>query len=166
MSGNGPQTESRAQGLTAENFDLVRLTAHDLPGVMRLEKASYPQPWTVDNFLGEFNRRVTLPMGLKRGGELAAHCFFWVIAPEIHLLNLAVEPQYRRLGLAGRLMTAMMTVGQRAGVTSYYLEARPSNTPAIALYESRGFKVTGRRPAYYEDGEDACLMTLELPKRN
>ena len=148
--------------LASSDFDLVRLTAHDLPGVLQLEKICYSQPWTADNFLGEFNRRITLPLGLKRGGEVAAHCFFWIIAPEIHLLNLAVLPEYRRLGLARRLVAAMITIGGRAKVESFFLEVRPSNAGAIALYEAHGFRLTGRRPGYYEDGEDACLMTLEM----
>jgi len=151
--------------LQSSDFELVRLTENDLPGVLRLEKICYSQPWTMDNFFGEFNRRITLPLGLKRGGEVAAHCFFWLIAPEIHLLNLAVLPEYRRLGLARRLVAAMITIGGRAGVESFYLEVRPSNAGAMALYESHGFKVTGRRPGYYEDGEDACLMTLEMPRQ-
>ena len=143
-------------------FDLVRLGEEDLPEVMALEKECYDQPWTVENFLGEFRRRITLGLGLKAGRLLAAQCFFWLIRPEIHLLNLAVSPRFRRQGLARRLMTAMLTIGRRAGVESVYLEARPTNLAAITLYESAGFHITGRRPDYYEDGEDAVLMNLDL----
>ena len=143
-------------------FDLVRLSEADLAGVLALERASYTQPWTEENFRGEFHRRITLPLGLKRGGEVAAHCFFWLLPPEIHLLNVAVAEGYRRQGLARRLITAMITIGRRAGVETIFLEARPTNTAAVTLYDSFGFTVAGRRPAYYEDGEDALLMTLEL----
>lgn len=163
MSGAVKQPGGR---LSSADFELTRLTLGDLPGVLRLEQACYSRPWTLDNFLGEFDRRITLPLGLKREGELAAHCFFWIIAPEVHLLNLAVWPQYRRLGLARRLLSAMITIGGRAGAESFFLEVRPSNAGAVALYESHGFKVTGRRPGYYEDGEDALLMTLETLRQS
>jgi len=145
-----------------ENLELVRLTEADLSGIMALEKSCYPQPWTVDNFLGELQRRITLAIGIKDNGKLAAQCFFWIIPPEIHLLNLAVLPEYRRRGLARRLTSAMISIGRRAKIESVYLEARRGNTAAVILYESLGFVVSGRRPGYYEDGEEALLMTLDL----
>ncbi|MDR1043976.1 MAG: ribosomal protein S18-alanine N-acetyltransferase [Candidatus Adiutrix sp.] len=141
---------------------LLRLTEADLPEVLALERLVYSQPWTEGNFQGEFRRQITLALGLKRGGRLLAHCFFWLLPPEIHLLNLAVRPECRRLGLAWRLVTAMESIGRRAGARNIFLEVRPSNRAALSLYRSRGFQVAGRRPGYYGDGEDAVLMTLEL----
>lgn len=149
-------------------FALVRLTAADLGAVLDLESLAYAQPWTEANFRGEFSRRITLAIGFKVSPmgdgrpSLAAHCFFWLLGPEIHLLNLAVRPEYRRRGLARRLMRAMVTLGRRAGGRIFFLEVRPSNEEALALYRSLGFQITGRRPNYYDDGEDANLMTLEI----
>ena len=143
-------------------WPLVRLTEADLPGVLALERLCYTQPWTEENFRGEFNRRITLPLGVKKAGEVAAYCFFWLLPPEIHLLNLAVDPAYRGRGLARRLITAMITIARRAEADTIFLEARPTNTAAVTLYQSFGFTVSGRRPGYYEDGEDALLMTLDL----
>lgn len=148
--------------LKASDFELVRLAESDLPSSLRLERSCYSQPWTYENFEGEFHRQITVPIGLKREDEVAAHCYFWIIAPEVHLLNLAVAPLFRRLGLARRLLSAMVTIGCRAGAHTFFLEVRSTNHGAIALYEAYGFKVTGQRPGYYEDGEDAHLMTLEL----
>lgn len=139
---------------------LVRLTEADLPGVLELERLAYSQPWTEANFRGEFQRRITFCLGFKAGGLVAAHCFFWMVGPEIHLLNVAVRPEYRRLGLARRLLKAMLAIGRRSGVDTVFLEARASNQPALTLYESIGFIAVSRRPDYYEDGEDAVLMTL------
>jgi len=150
-------------------FKLARLTVADLEEVRELESLAYVRPWTEAHFQGEFARPFTLALGLKTGrtifgppSVLAAHCFFWLLGPEIHLLNLAVRPEYRRRGLARRLMRAMLTVGRRAGVETVFLEVRSSNVEARGLYRSSGFAVTGRRPGYYEDGEDAQLMTLDL----
>jgi ribosomal-protein-alanine N-acetyltransferase len=150
-------------------FKLARLTVADLDEVRELERLAYVRPWTEANFRGEFVRPFTLALGLRTGRAvlgsppiLAAHCFFWLLGPEIHLLNLAVRPEYRRRGLARRLMRAMLAVGRRAGVETVFLEVRPSNVEARGLYRSSGFLDTGRRPGYYEDGEDAQLMTLDL----
>lgn len=143
-------------------FDLVRLAEADLPEVLALERRCYTQPWTEENFRGEFHRRITLPLGIKRGGVLAGYSFFWLFPPDVHLLNLAVAPEFRRLGLARRLVTAMMTIGRRAGAEKVYLEVRPTNQAALDLYGSFGFRPDHRRPNYYENGEDALLMTATL----
>jgi ribosomal-protein-alanine N-acetyltransferase len=145
-----------------DGFDLVRLTEADLPQVMALERLCYSQPWTEENFRAEFRRRVTLPLGLKRGKALAGQCFFWLFPPDLHLLNLAVTPACRRLGLGRRLLAAMMTLGRRAGAAKVYLEVRPTNEAALTLYRDFGFQLDYRRPNYYENGEDAFLMTAPL----
>ena len=150
-------------------FDLVRLTVADLDEVLDLENRVFAQPWTKDNFQGEFARRITLAWGLKtapadRGRRtLAGYCFFWLIKPEIHLLNLAVRDEYRRRGLARRLLKAMVSLGRRIGVGRIFLEVRPTNMAALALYRSFGFQPAGRRAGYYDSGEDAQLMTLVMP---
>jgi ribosomal-protein-alanine N-acetyltransferase len=151
------------------SFKLARLTVADLDEVRKLESLAYARPWTESHFRGEFARPFTLALGLKTGRLifgpppiLAAHCFFWLLGPEIHLLNLAVRPEYRRRGLARRLMRAMLALGRRAGAETVLLEVRSGNVEALGLYQASGFAVTGRRPGYYEDGEDAQLMTLEL----
>jgi ribosomal-protein-alanine N-acetyltransferase len=143
-------------------LDLVRLTEADLPGVLELERLVYKQPWTESNFRGEFDRSLTLPLGYKDETLVAGYCFFWLLGPEIHLLNLAVRPEYRRRGLARSLLANMIAVGRRAGVGEVFLEVRHTNQPALSLYQSLGFTLAGRRPDYYDDGEDAAQMTLIL----
>jgi len=144
----------------AKKQELVGLTEADLPGVMELDRLSSAWPWTETGFLGEFHRKITVSLGLKNETLLVAHCFFWLLEPEIHLLNLAVRPEYRRQGLARRLLTAMLARGREAGVETVFLEVRASNRAALALYESLGFAAVCQRPDYYDDGEDALLMTL------
>lgn len=144
------------------HYTLVRLKEADLAAIQALEEACFAVPWTRDNFLGELRRKVTVAIGLRYDGMLAAQCFFWLIAPEIHLLNIAVAPEFRGLGLARRLMTVMLAMGRKSGVDTVFLEARGSNRPAIQLYRSLGFETAGTRPDYYEDGEDAVMMTLKI----
>ncbi len=141
--------------------EIHRLTEADLDDILALERLCYPQPWTEANFRGEIKRPITLPLGYKVDGRVVAQCFFWLLPPEIHLLNLAVHPDYRRLGLGRRLLSAMISIGRRARVEDIFLEVRPSNRAAVELYRSAGFVVAGRRSGYYEDGEDAVLMTLD-----
>lgn len=141
---------------------LRRLTEGDLGAILALERASFPQPWTPENFLGELRRPITVPIGLAAGGGLAGQCFFWLLPPEIHLLNVAVAPAFRRRGYGRRLMRAMLAIGRRAGGHTVFLEARADNAPALGLYEGLGFRRVGLRRGYYGGGVDGVSMTLEL----
>ncbi len=90
---------------------------------------------------------------VERSGRPVAFLLYRVVAGEGEILNLAVDPDYRRQGLARRLWAAVRT---EAAV--WHLEVRESNSAAIALYEALGFTRAGRRERYYADGEAAFLM--------
>ncbi len=80
-----------------------------------------------------------------------------------HIISLAVLPEYRRRGIATRLMeAALRSLRDEYGAREVYLEVRVSNTPAINLYKKLGFRVIHVIPRYYADGEDAYLMAREL----
>jgi ribosomal-protein-alanine N-acetyltransferase len=76
----------------------------------------------------------------------------------MHILNLAVHPQQRRRGLARRLLAAGMAQAREMGARVAWLEVRPSNAPALALYHSFGFKEVGRRLRYYDDTQEDALL--------
>ncbi len=80
-----------------------------------------------------------------------------------HIVSVGVLPEARRLGIATIMMLrAMKAMKVYYGAAEVYLEVRVSNTPAISLYEKLGYKVVGRIPRYYSDGEDAYLMACPL----
>lgn len=102
--------------------------------------------------------------------RLAPHEALWVIperafarwsrvpaAGEAELLRIAVSPEARGQGLGRALLEACQRDLAREGLAHLFLEVRPTNTPAIRLYESCGWKPCGHRPRYYSDGEDAAL---------
>jgi ribosomal-protein-alanine N-acetyltransferase len=81
-----------------------------------------------------------------------------VLADEMHLLNLAVHPAHRRRGIARFLLTTALVRARSQGAAVVWLEVRPSNRAALALYHSFGFEEVGIRPGYYTDnGEDALI---------
>jgi [ribosomal protein S18]-alanine N-acetyltransferase len=87
----------------------------------------------------------------------------WRAADERHLLDLAVDPAWRRQGVGRRILEAVIDDARASGGRMVLLEARASNAAALALYRSAGFFVTDVRRAYYSDnGEDAVVMRLEL----
>jgi ribosomal-protein-alanine N-acetyltransferase len=140
------------------------MAAGDLDGVLEIERASFSMPWSREAFLHELrNNRVARCFVLKAGARIAGYLCLWEVADEVHITNLAVHPTWRRRGF-GRLLLGRALADARArGLRLVVLEVRPTNTEALGLYESFGFRVVGRRRGYYYDtGEDALVMEAVL----
>ncbi|MDR1546800.1 MAG: ribosomal protein S18-alanine N-acetyltransferase [Deltaproteobacteria bacterium] len=148
--------------LPKRDLELTRIPIDDLDQVLEIERLCFSQPWTLDNFLAEFERPYAVILGLYQDRRLTAQCFSWLLPPEGYLLSLAVRPDLQGRGLARRLLESWLTLCRRADVVSMRLEASAVNVPALRLYRSLGFRRTGLRRRYYADGTDAVLMTLDL----
>jgi ribosomal-protein-alanine N-acetyltransferase len=148
-------------GLTIREAGLT-----DINSVVAIEKESFPTPWSRWIFLSELTQSlghflVTGPSP-PQPWQLWGYIIYWLVADEMHLLNLAVHPEKRCRGVARFLLQEALRRSRALGAKVAWLEVRPSNTPALALYASFGFKEVGRRPRYYEDTqEDAILLVLE-----
>lgn len=132
----------------------------DLQAVAELEAMVFPDPWPQALFATEvgqpdrFQRLVFSP-----SGELAAYLFACWQVDELHILKVATHPRFQGMGLATALLTvAKEEVELRRGV-GLILEVRISNRRAIELYRHLGYQIVGRRPRYYQNGEDALVMT-------
>jgi [ribosomal protein S18]-alanine N-acetyltransferase len=137
----------------------------DLADLLAIEAASFVQPWTNANFLSEFNKTPPTLYVTRRDptGPILGYICFWLVADEIQMLNLAVHPAYRRQGFGRTLMTFLLNRARQKKALKVFLEVRPSNQAALALYESLGFKTLYRRPRYYEtEGEDALVMEWSI----
>jgi ribosomal-protein-alanine N-acetyltransferase len=135
----------------------------DLPEVMETDRRSLPKPWSEEIWREELSSPFGLYMVLAEGGALSGHVGLKLIFDEVHVMTLAVRPERRRRGLGQALVEAALADPASAGARRVYLEVRPSNLAARALYSSLGFTETGVRPRYYGD-EDALLMTLDFAK--
>jgi ribosomal-protein-alanine N-acetyltransferase len=137
----------------------------DVRSLSEIEKVSFPSPWSLWCFLAEYaNSKSTI---LVAGPpppdpwETWGYVIFWVIAEEMHILNLAVHPAQRRRGIARSLLTTALAQARDQGAAVVWLEVRPSNTAARTLYHSFGFEEVGIRPGYYTDnGEDALILAF------
>jgi len=141
----------------SEEPDIRRLNYSDLPQVIAIERRSFPTPWSLAMFVLELSKPSGVCLAATREGRLAGYLVCSRYDTVWHLMNVAVDPDRRREGIARGLLDAMIAA---AGPTSdYTLEVRTSNTGAIALYERFGFRSAGTRPRYYRDtGEDAVIM--------
>ena len=135
------------------------MEARDLPSVMEIDALSLPRPWSAAIWRGELGSPYGLYLVLEERGEVVGQIGSRHVLGELHITTIAVKPEYRRRGYARDLIGAALDSYPNA--SHVHLEVRPTNVEAIALYESLGFRKTGRRPRYYGD-EDALLMTLNL----
>jgi ribosomal-protein-alanine N-acetyltransferase len=145
-------------------FAIEPMAFEDLDEVLAIERASFHTPWSRAAFRYELGEnRVARCLVCRVGRRVVGYVCLWEIGHEIHITNLAVHPSFRRRGFARRLLAPLLEDGRRRGITLVVLEVRPTNTEALTLYESLGFRVIGRRKGYYFDtGEDALVMEAAL----
>ncbi len=139
-----------------------RLTYGDLPEVLSIERRSFPAPWSLAMFVLEVSKPSGVCLAATAGEEIVGYLVCSRYADVFHLMNVAVDPSRRRLGIAERMVERMLSEAGRE--ERYTLEVRISNHGAIAMYEKLGFRRAGRRRRYYSDnGEDAMIMWLGEP---
>jgi ribosomal-protein-alanine N-acetyltransferase len=140
------------------------MSIEDLDAVLAIERASFTTPWSRAAFRYELlQNRVARCTVVRADREVVGYLCLWEIGHEIHITNLAVHPTYRRQGIARVLLGGTLEEARRTAVEQVFLEVRPTNTEARALYERFGFQVVGRRKGYYFDtGEDALVMEVRL----
>ena len=148
--------------MSAESATIERVfSGQDLDAVAALEAASFTNPWTREMLERELaTSAVARVYVLRIADRVAAFCSCWVVCDELHINTLAVDPGFRRQGLATTMMRQLLTLSEHEGATRALLEVRRSNIPAIRLYESLGFQVSDVRRGYYtHPEEDALILT-------
>lgn len=122
------------------------------------------RPWSAAEFAALLESALVFAVGDERAFALGR-----VIADEAELLTLATDPAYQRQGLGRQTLAAYETAAAQRGATRTLLEVAADNAAAIALYETAGYAVDGRRPGYYRTPQghkvDAVLMSRALPRR-
>jgi [ribosomal protein S18]-alanine N-acetyltransferase len=137
------------------------MTLDDIPAVHRIERASFPVPWPDYAFRQEIeSNRLAHYLVVRAGSQVVGYGGMWMMVDEAHVTTFAVLPDWRRRGIGGRLMLAMVRRAGELGARVATLEVRLSNVAARELYQRFGFRPVGIRPRYYSDNaEDALIMT-------
>ncbi len=135
--------------------------------VLAIEQASFSMPWSKNLFLSEFRSPGVSSLLVSLDNDLlmrmvTGYIVFWNVDDEMHILNLAVTPKYRRQGISRQLVLAAVKRAYAKGARRAFLEVRASNAIAQKLYSSLGFSGSFIRRDYYDSPvEDAIIMTLE-----
>ncbi|MEN3373823.1 ribosomal protein S18-alanine N-acetyltransferase [Dechloromonas sp. ZS-1] len=144
--------------------EFLPMHARDLDEVAALEAHLQAFPWTQGHFADSLTAGHSVWV-LRSGSQLIGFAVVMVVLDEAHLLNIGVDARLHGQGFGARLLRHVMTVAQRHGAHRLFLEVRPSNDRAVALYRHFGFREIGRRKGYYpaQTGrEDALIFDKEL----
>ena len=136
----------------------------DLPRILEIERLAFPSPWS----LASFERELTLPFSRvmvatpEDGNSILGFLCRWLIADECHVLNIAVHPDSRRMGIGAVLITEAISEARSSGADVVTLEVRRTNLAARQLYRKFDFEERRLRRHYYGPGEDAIIMELRF----
>jgi [ribosomal protein S18]-alanine N-acetyltransferase len=143
---------------------LAAMREADLAEVLAIENAIYTHPWTRGNFADSLQAGYFC-CTWRSGAELLGYFILMVAAGEAHLLNLSVAEAHQRGGHGSALLGEAMAIARKGGAQQVFLEVRPSNLGAQALYRRFGFRKVAVRPGYYpalRGREDALVLSLAL----
>lgn len=134
---------------------------YDIPEILRIERASFSAPWSEAAFRQELHKHYALSRVAELRGKVVGYICVNNVLDDCHILNLSVDAEFRRQGLATALMKNTLNESREKGCRFFYLEVRVSNTEARIFYERIGFSVVGIRKKYYNFPiEDAAIMLL------
>lgn len=145
-------------------LDFRPMQADDLEQVLEIERQSYPHPWTQLIFSDCLHAGYSCWVCGKHG-VVEAYGILSVAAGESHLLNICVRAESRQQGIGRKMLRHLISIARRHEAEVIFLEVRPSNTSARALYEDEGFNELGNRRDYYPAGkgrEDALILARIL----
>ncbi|MDD4050972.1 MAG: ribosomal protein S18-alanine N-acetyltransferase [candidate division Zixibacteria bacterium] len=142
-----------------KNKPIIRPMAEgDLEVVTAMEKDLFSDPWPLSAFLDDLASDYSHPFVVQLDNDVAGYAILWIGVDEGHLTNIAVDRKYQRKSIAKQLLSYILRFAAESGLAQVILEVRPSNTPAIFLYESFGFTRLGVRKRYYRNPVEDCLV--------
>ncbi|MEW6685117.1 MAG: tRNA (adenosine(37)-N6)-threonylcarbamoyltransferase complex dimerization subunit type 1 TsaB [Candidatus Edwardsbacteria bacterium] len=152
---------------------ILPMTELDLDEILKIEQASFPDPWKREMFLHDIQEtKQAFSIVAKQrepksryqsGGEVVGYAVVWFVIDEMHLGNIAVAHSRRKKGIGRKLLAYLLDEAKKRNCQLATLEVRVSNEAAISLYRNFGFKEVAIRKKYYRD-EDGLVMIKELEK--
>ena len=144
------------------DYKIVPMTEKHVAGIKEIDDLCFESPWSLKSFESELTNPLAVYFVAISEEKVIGYGGYWWVFDEGQITNIAVHPDFRQKGVASSLIEEMVKKCSVTDVYSLTLEVRKSNNPAISLYEKYGFKRVGLRPKYYDNKEDAVLMTKEI----
>lgn len=142
-------------------LNIVPMAERHLDSLVELEQVCFSEPWTRSGLAAELENPSAVFAAAELDGKTAGYTGMNCVLDECYVDNVAVFPQYRRMGIAREMMKYLIAAAQKRNASFLTLEVRASNSGAITLYENLGFREAGRRRNFYrQPKEDALILTL------
>lgn len=151
--------------MESDNPIIREMTHKDIPEVLRIERELFSDPWPESMFHDDIRSNYSHPYVAQIDNEIAGYAILWVAPDEGHLTNMAVAKSFQRKAIAKRLLVYILNIAAGMSLAQIVLEVRPSNQPAISLYESYGFEPLAIRKKYYRKPAEDCLVMRKLLNR-
>lgn len=138
-------------------MNIIKMTKEHAKELSKLDKICFNVPWSEQSFLEEAENKLAKYFVAEVDGKIIGYCGVWCVMDEGQITNIAVLPEYRRCGVASKLLERLIC--ECEGLFQIVLEVRESNQSAIALYEKYDFKQVGMRKKFYHSPtENAIIM--------
>ena len=150
------------------NPRIRKMSLDDVPDVVQLDQISFSLPWPERSFRYELTDNPASRCWVAEvDGRVIGMIVGWMLVDEMHIATIATHPDYRKQGIASRLLSHVLLQSIDEGARTSFLEVRESNLAAQEMYRKFGYEKTGRRRRYYRDNdEDAVLMVLKSLDRD
>lgn len=139
-------------------MEIKAMKEAQVPQIAALERVCFSDPWSEKSILSELENPLSCWLVAMDGERLAGYVGSQTVLGETDMMNLAVDPDYRRKGLGKELILSLIEALRQRGSRCLTLEVRDSNAPARALYEGLGFQEIGRRKNYYRNPKEDALI--------
>jgi len=134
------------------------MQARDVPGVFSVERQCFEHNWTVESYESEINNILATYVVAEENDVIIGFGGFWTVIDEAQITNIGVLANYRRRGVAQKILNEMMQLAVVKSCFSMTLEVKVDNIAAIGLYEANGFEKAGIRKNYYDNKTDGLIM--------
>ncbi len=151
-----PEKDGIPKQVNSYCVDWLKLT--ELPQIVRLEAALFPEPLTMASLIRYWLMPITYYIVVRKNNQVVAYIGFQLFGPAAHTISMAVHPDFRRQGLAGLVQSTADRVAANRGARWFTGEVRLSNIPQLKFLEGRGWKQIGVCPRFFQNGEDAIVV--------
>ncbi len=140
-------------------MQIVKFCDHHIADILKVEKECFKDPWSEKMFQEEICGKFSHYFVVEENNHAVGYMGMWALSGEGHITNIAIGKAFRKKGYAKALLTHFINIAKSENLEFMTLEVRESNIPAITLYKSFGFTQVGVRKNYYENSENALLLT-------
>ena len=154
--------KSQAERALEEKINILPMTIEDINLITPNLESEFDKFWNISNLLNDFNNPNSTYIVAKLDDEIVGFAGFLKICDEADIMNIVTKIDKRHLGIGSKLLSSLINIAKEQNLKTITLEVNVNNQIAINLYNKFNFKKTGLRKKYYNNTDDAIIMTLEI----